>query len=321
MIAFTAIESPYICAQQKVRNPSVSQATSSGCKAKTDSMEERIQSQQNNQPAWFDSNNTSVSHYTSSGYIMETNSMEENTEIGRNNSNVSAMETDSINNISPRLDQNKSNSSTTKIVDAWSFDDAEINLITLSNNDDDVDSEDCLFDTNDSIVNFPIDQQCLKASLSTETYNMNDFRNTYDGRMGVISGYKIELNVPAETFVCIASAGSTKSVRSDIPFTTKLSIKDPNVIIWDSAATINLIKNINLFKGKVKRLLPTDQLNICGFDSSFGFGLATGVGYLKWPMEGVKAYYSEQVIGNIISEKVMREKYLPEYVSERSNLW
>lgn len=309
-----------------MRIPSINLESSSRCLEEIDK-EERNQSQRCNQTAKSDIKIPSVNLDSSRGCFEEIDKEERNkshrcnhaaksdiesTEIGHYTSEGSIMETDSVEIYPPDRHQNKSKSYVNVTIDAWSSDYTEIDIPTLSNNEKEIDSDDYLFDADDPVTNLSIDFECMKVTKNSNDYSTN-YRQTYDGRMGEVKEYYIQTEAPKEAIVC--------GVFEQETFNNNLSIKDPNVIIWDTAATINLIKNKSFFKGKVKQLTPKDQLEICGFDSSFGFGLATGIGYLKEPMDGVKAYYSENVIGNIVSELKMRELYEAEHISVRNNLW
>jgi hypothetical protein len=48
---------------------------------------------------------------------------------------------------------------------------------------------------------------------------------------------------------------------------------------------------------------------VVGFNTSYGSALALAKGKLKWPLEGVEAYYSRNCIGNIISEFKLRDTH------------
>ena len=79
-------------------------------------------------------------------------------------------------------------------------------------------------------------------------------------------------------------------------------------LIYDSGASVHLIRDINLFEGEPVKI-PDNEVSVVGFNTSFGNALALAKGVLKWPLEGVEAYYSRNCIGNIISEFKLRDTH------------
>ena len=79
-------------------------------------------------------------------------------------------------------------------------------------------------------------------------------------------------------------------------------------LIYDSGASVHLIRDLNLFEG-VPVKIPDNEVSVVGFNTSFGNALALAKGVLKWPLEGVEAYYSRNCIGNIISEFKLRDTH------------
>ena len=79
-------------------------------------------------------------------------------------------------------------------------------------------------------------------------------------------------------------------------------------LIYDSGASVHLIRDVNLFEGEPVRI-PDNEVSVVGFNTSYGNALALAKGVLKWPLEGVEAYYSRNCIGNIISEFKLRDTH------------
>ena len=83
------------------------------------------------------------------------------------------------------------------------------------------------------------------------------------------------------------------------------SIYDPYVLLYDTAATAHLIRNLELFESAPVPI--TDhEVNFMGFDTERGHEFPVSVGILKYPLQGVSAYYAPKCIGNIISEPLLR---------------
>ena len=79
-------------------------------------------------------------------------------------------------------------------------------------------------------------------------------------------------------------------------------------LIYDSGASVHLIRDISLFEGLPVRI-PDNEVSVVGFNTSYGSALALAKGVLKWPLEGVEAFYSRNCIGNIISEFKLRDTH------------
>ena len=85
------------------------------------------------------------------------------------------------------------------------------------------------------------------------------------------------------------------------------SIYDPLVLLFDTAATAHLIRNPELFEGA---LVPINdqEVSFLGFDTEQGHEFPVSVGTLKYPLEGVSAYFAPNCVGNIISEPLLRSE-------------
>ena len=86
------------------------------------------------------------------------------------------------------------------------------------------------------------------------------------------------------------------------------SLYNSGWIIYDSGSNVNLIRDLSMFSSPPVPI-QDDEVPIVGFDTSFGSATALAKGTLKWPLEGVVAYYSQNCIGNIISEFVLRDTH------------
>ena len=79
-------------------------------------------------------------------------------------------------------------------------------------------------------------------------------------------------------------------------------------LIFDSGASVHLIRDLSLFEGEPTRI-PDNEISVVGFNTSYGSALALAKGILKWPLEGVEAFYCRNCIGNIISEFKLRDTH------------
>jgi len=77
-------------------------------------------------------------------------------------------------------------------------------------------------------------------------------------------------------------------------------------LIYDTAATVHLIRNLDLFES-VPVPVEEDSVSFLGFDTEQGHEFAVSVGTLKYPLDGVTAYYAPKCVGNIISEPLFRQ--------------
>ena len=89
----------------------------------------------------------------------------------------------------------------------------------------------------------------------------------------------------------------------------KVSIFNDTVLIYDTASTVHLVKNLDLFEG-VPVPVDDDDLSIIGFDNSSGHSFPVAIGILKFPLQGIGAYYSPSVVGNIISEPLLAKSHI-----------
>ena len=86
------------------------------------------------------------------------------------------------------------------------------------------------------------------------------------------------------------------------------SLYNKNSIIWDTAASVHIIRNAELFKGTPTPVNDYD-VSFVGFDTSSGSSFPVSRGTLLHPFEGIEAYYSPNCIGNIISEAKFRSEF------------
>ena len=89
---------------------------------------------------------------------------------------------------------------------------------------------------------------------------------------------------------------------------SRTSIYDERSLIFDTAATAHLIRNLDLFDGAPVRI-DDDDVSFVGFDTNSGHTFAVHRGTLKAPLEGIEAYYVPNCVGNIISEPRFREEF------------
>ena len=92
------------------------------------------------------------------------------------------------------------------------------------------------------------------------------------------------------------------------------TLYNKSYLIYDSGASVHLIRDLSLFVGDPVRI-PDNEVSVVGFNTSYGSALALAKGVLKWPLEGVEAYYSRNCIGNIISEFKLRDTHVLRRVS------
>ena len=100
----------------------------------------------------------------------------------------------------------------------------------------------------------------------------------------------------------------TTSNKVILTVRNRASIYDERSLIYDTAATAHLIRNIDLFSGTPVRI-DDDDVSFVGFDTDSGHTFAVHRGTLKAPFEGIEAYYVPNCIGNIISEPRFREEF------------
>ena len=86
------------------------------------------------------------------------------------------------------------------------------------------------------------------------------------------------------------------------------SLYDPNVVIWDTAASVHIFRNLDMFSG-APTPVDDDDVSFVGFDTSAGNTLVVSKGVLKYPFEGIEAFYSPSCIGNIVSEAKFRQEF------------
>jgi hypothetical protein len=71
---------------------------------------------------------------------------------------------------------------------------------------------------------------------------------------------------------------------------------------------VHIFRNNDLF-AEVSTPVNDDDISLVGFDSSSGNTMVLAKGLLKFPFEGIEAYYSPSCIGNIISEAKIRQEF------------
>lgn len=89
---------------------------------------------------------------------------------------------------------------------------------------------------------------------------------------------------------------------------SKATIHDDWVLIYDTASTVHLFKNIKMFDG-VPEPVDVEEVNFCGFNTSQGQSFPVAIGTLKYPFEGIKAYYNPTTVGNIVSESLLAQSH------------
>ena len=135
-----------------------------------------------------------------------------------------------------------------------------------------------------------------KAEPRTVSFPLEDLQEmAHTGHEGmVVSGIK--------TNTTSAKVRLILSVRS------RTSIYNERSLIFDTAATAHLIRNLDLFGGAPVRI-DDDDISFVGFDTDSGHTFAVHRGTLKAPLEGIEAYYVPNCVGNIISEPRFREEF------------
>jgi len=93
----------------------------------------------------------------------------------------------------------------------------------------------------------------------------------------------------------------------------KATIYNSTVLIYDSASTVHLIKNLSMFEGEPEPV-NDDEVSFVGFDTSSGHAFPVAKGILKFPLAGISAFYSPHVVGNIISEPLLSKSH---YIAEK----
>ena len=101
---------------------------------------------------------------------------------------------------------------------------------------------------------------------------------------------------------------TSAKVRLILSVRSRTSIYDERSLIFDTAATAHLIRNLDLFDGAPVRI-DDDDVSFVGFDTNSGHTFAVHRGMLKAPFEGIEAYYVPNCVGNIISEPRFREEF------------
>jgi hypothetical protein len=139
------------------------------------------------------------------------------------------------------------------------------------------------------------DHICAVDMSSSEQEDLSDLESEY-----VIVGVKTD----------------DKSPKIVLSVKKRSSLYDPNVVIWDTAASVHIFRNLHMFSGAPT---PVDDKDVSfvGFDTSSGNTLVVSKGVLKHPFEGIEAFYSPSCIGNIVSEAKFRQEF---HVYDRRSL-
>ena len=80
------------------------------------------------------------------------------------------------------------------------------------------------------------------------------------------------------------------------------------VLIYDTASTVHLFMNIDLFEG-VPEPVDENEVSFVGFNTDSGYAFPVSKGKLKFPFAGIEAYYNPTTIGNIVSESLLAKSH------------
>ena len=118
----------------------------------------------------------------------------------------------------------------------------------------------------------------------------------------------IDLDDLESPYVITSATSSGSSPVIVLSVKKRTSLYDKNVLIWDTAASVHIIRNLKLFKGTPTPLRDED-VSFVGFDTSSGNSFPVSIGILAHPLDGIEAYYSPNCVGNIISEAKFRAEF------------
>ena len=119
-------------------------------------------------------------------------------------------------------------------------------------------------------------------------------------------------------YVITSARGSGTSTHLVLSVKNRTSLYDKHALIWDTAASVHIIRNLDLFEG-TPTPVKDDDISFVGFDTSSGNSFPVSKGILAYPFEGIEAYHSPNCIGNIISEAKFRQEFHVEDKRNRLN--
>ena len=105
----------------------------------------------------------------------------------------------------------------------------------------------------------------------------------------------------------------SKKIVLKLSARSKVTNHDEWVLIYDTASTVHLFKNLLRFDG-VSGSVDDDEVSFCGFNTNQDQAFPVAEGTLKFPFAGIKAYYNPTTVGNIVSESLLAKSH---HISER----
>ena len=84
----------------------------------------------------------------------------------------------------------------------------------------------------------------------------------------------------------IVSVKTDNTPKIVLTIKKRTTLYDPNVVIWDTAATVHIFRNLDLFSGTPVPV-NDDDISFVGFDTSSGNAFVVSKGILKHPFQGI----------------------------------